>query len=174
MPSKKREAQLDRDIAAVVGARGRSSHAEKLDADDARMYGSYAFGMEQTKAEALKNARAHGFAAFQLAAVEAGWEAARRDRSYGWESHAVKKRSGLAHATVSTAGPYRVAYGTSDGKRTFRAYDPNTFATLDGAKKHFRAYKRQGLWSWVEDEHGTFVPIEGAKSAKVQQSYPVR
>lgn len=155
--------------------RRRSSHAMKWDKDDALEYGRHAFRMEQLKAEALANARAQGFAEFQLASVETGWEREKSDTVHGGgfsgSSHA--RRRG-AHATMSIEGPYRVAYGTSDGKRTFRVYDPNVFTTLDGARTRFRVYKRQGLWAWIEDEHGTFVPIEGAKSSKVQQHYPVR
>jgi hypothetical protein len=69
---------------------------------------------------------------------------------------------------------YRVAYGTSDGKRAFRDYDPNTFTSLKDAIKRRRFYKRHGFWSWIEDTHGTFVPVEGAKLSNIQKHYPVR
>lgn len=69
---------------------------------------------------------------------------------------------------------YRVAYGTSDGAKTFRAFDSRTVATVEQATKLMRSYKRQGLWAWVEDEQGNFVPVPGAKSERVRKGYPLR
>jgi len=74
-------------------------HATKrstLDRDDARGYGQYAYRMEQTKAQALSGARAEGFGAHHLDAVEEGWEAERRDTIRGGfagdSGHATRKK----------------------------------------------------------------------------------
>jgi len=80
----------------------------------------------------------------------------------------------LGRRAHSTMAGYRVAYGTSGNGRAFRDYDPNTFTSLEDAIKRRRVYKRHGYWAWIEDPSGTFVPVEGAKSAKVQKHYPVR
>lgn len=82
---KKSPAELDREIVAVLSRSSRrADHATiKYDRDDARSFGRYAWRMEQTKAQALANARAEGFAPHQLAAVEEGWEGERRDTRYG-------------------------------------------------------------------------------------------
>lgn len=69
---------------------------------------------------------------------------------------------------------YRVFYGTSDGHKTFAVIDDHKFETIEAATKRMRAYKRQGLWTWVEDDQGNFVPVPGAKSAKIRKSYPLR
>jgi len=71
---------------------------------------------------------------------------------------------------------YRVAYGTSESLagKTFRAFDDASFSTIEAATKRMRAYKRQGFWSWVEDDHGKFVPVPGAKSERVRRGYPLR
>ena len=89
--AKKSPAQLDREIATVLE---RSSHATKggYDKDDARAFGRYACRMEQTKAKTLSNARAEGFRADQLSAVEDGWEAEKRDTIHGgYSSHATRR-----------------------------------------------------------------------------------
>lgn len=69
---------------------------------------------------------------------------------------------------------YRVAYGTSGGGRTYRVYDERTLDNLEHAKKLMRAYKRQGLWTWIEDEQGNFVPVPGAMRESVRKGYPPR
>jgi hypothetical protein len=67
-----------------VGRAGSGSHATiKLDRDDARMFGRYARRMDQTRAQALANARSEGFTTQQLGAVEEGWEAERLDTEHG-------------------------------------------------------------------------------------------
>lgn len=69
---------------ARYGGRIKHNHATvKHDRDDARMFGRYARRMEQTRAQALANARAEGFAAHQLGAVEEGWEDERHDTARG-------------------------------------------------------------------------------------------
>lgn len=92
-------------------SRGRSSHATiKYDRDDAREFGVYAYRMEQTKAQAQANARAQGFAAHLLDAVEAGWDAERRDTIHGGfvgSSHATRRR---ADVEVDTSA-YRRTHG---------------------------------------------------------------
>jgi len=69
---------------------------------------------------------------------------------------------------------FRVAYGTNAWGQTFRVYDEATFPTLSLATKRMRHYKRAGFWSWVEDVHGNFIPVPGAKRASVRNSYPTR
>lgn len=89
---------------------------------------------------------------------------------------AIRRRNhvgGVGYSPIRLDG-YRVAYGTSAGLKTYRAFDPNTFPSIDSAIKRFRVYKRQGLWAWVEDEQGNFVPIEGAKKENVRKGYPLR
>lgn len=81
------------------GGQGRRDHATiKLDNDDARMFGRYARRMEQTRAQALVNARTEGFAEHQLGAVEEGWHAERSDTIHGGfpsadSSHATRRRA---------------------------------------------------------------------------------
>lgn len=81
------------------GGRGRRDHATiKLDSDDARMFGRYARRMEQTRAQALVNARTQGFAEHQLGAVEEGWHAERSDTIHGGfpsadSAHATRRRA---------------------------------------------------------------------------------
>jgi hypothetical protein len=99
--AKKTSKQLNAEIASSLA--GRTAHASihasmKYDRDDARAYGVYAYRMEQTKAEALANAKAEGFAAHQLGAVEDGWDAERRDTIHGGftgSSHATKKKPAI-------------------------------------------------------------------------------
>jgi hypothetical protein len=69
---------------------------------------------------------------------------------------------------------YRVAYGTSDARGVFRAFDERSFATVEAAAKVMRAYKRRAYWTWVEDDRGSFVPVPGAKSERVRKGYPLR
>jgi len=69
---------------------------------------------------------------------------------------------------------YRVAYGTSDARGVFRAFDARSFATVEAAAKVMRAYKRQAYWTWVEDDQGNFVPVAGAKSERARKAYPLR
>lgn len=71
-------------------------------------------------------------------------------------------------------GGYRVAYGTSGGGKTYRVYDERTLDNLEHAKKLMRSYKRQGFWTWIEDDQGNFVPVPGAMRESVRKSYPVR
>jgi len=71
-------------------------------------------------------------------------------------------------------GGYRVAYGTSDARGTFRVFDEHVFQTIEAATKRMRGYKRQGLWTWVEDEQGNLVPVPGAKTERVRKGYPLR
>ena len=81
------------------GGQGRRDHATiKLDNDDARMFGRYARRMEQTRAQALVNARTEGFAEHQLGAVEEGWHAERSDTIHGGfpsadSSHATRRQA---------------------------------------------------------------------------------
>lgn len=104
--TKKTPAQLDREIAHSLAGRS-SSHSTKSDAydkDDARRFGQYAYRMEQTKAQALASAKAEGFAAHHLGAVEDGWEGERRDTVHGGfagTSHATRRkvRGRSSHAT---------------------------------------------------------------------------
>jgi hypothetical protein len=94
---------------ASYGGRGRDSHATvKHDRDEARMFGRYARRMEQTKAQALANARAEGFAAHQLGTVEEGWEAEGLDTIHGGfagSSHATQRQVEL------DTGVYRRTHG---------------------------------------------------------------
>lgn len=69
---------------------------------------------------------------------------------------------------------YRVAYGTSGGGKTYRAFDDRTVDTIEQATKLMRSYKRRGFWTWVEDEQGNFIAVPGAKSEKIRKSYPLR
>ncbi len=69
---------------------------------------------------------------------------------------------------------YRVAYGTSSGNTTFRVIDPTPFSTIEDATRLMRAYKRRGLWTWIEDDQGNFIPVPGAKSERVRKGYPLR
>jgi hypothetical protein len=69
---------------------------------------------------------------------------------------------------------YRVAFGTSAGNTTFRVVEPTPFATVEDAMRLMRSYKRQGLWTWIEDDQGNFVPVPGAKSERVRKGYPLR
>ena len=69
---------------------------------------------------------------------------------------------------------YRVAYGTSAGNTTFRVVEPTPFTTVEDAMRLMRSYKRQGLWTWIEDDQGNFVPVPGAKSERVRKGYPLR
>lgn len=92
---------------ARYGGRAPSSHSTiKLDKDDARMFGRYARRMEQTRAQALVNARTEGFAGHQLSAVEDGWEAERADTTHGGHlsddsSHATRRRTQIELDTGS-------------------------------------------------------------------------
>jgi hypothetical protein len=102
----KTRAQLDREIADALSRHGHSTKSSSYDKDDARMFGRYAYRMEQTKAQAQSNAKAEGFAAHHLAAVDDGWEAERRDTVHGGfagTSHATRRkargRSRSSHAT---------------------------------------------------------------------------
>jgi hypothetical protein len=54
---------------------------------------------------------------------------------------------------------YRVIYLT----RARRTLAPPVFETLERATQYMRALKRRGLTAWVETEHGTFIPVPGAK-----------
>src|SRR5271154_3961545 len=69
---------------------------------------------------------------------------------------------------------YRVAYGTSAGNTTFRVIEPTPFSTIEEATRLMRAYKRRGLWAWIEDDRGNFIPVPGAKSDRVRKGYPLR
>jgi hypothetical protein len=99
----KTKAQLDREIAEVLNKpgseRSERRHSTKLDRDDARMFGRYARRMEQTKAQALANARSEGFGAHQLDAVEEGWEAERRDTGWGTDTRSTSYVGFPQHAT---------------------------------------------------------------------------
>lgn len=54
---------------------------------------------------------------------------------------------------------YRVAY-LVHAKRTWA--DPK-FESIDRAIRYMKALKSRGLTAWVEDEHGNFIPVHGAK-----------
>lgn len=131
---------------ARYGGRGRSSHSTvkydsddarhstvKYDRDDARMFGRYARRMEQTRAQALVNARAEGFGAHHLGAVEEGWEAECSDTIHGGSpsgdsSHATRRRTkkrgntvaDVSHARRRARAPRVTPY------RINRAYPVNT------------------------------------------------
>jgi len=94
--SKKTTAKkLDRDIAEALhkkhGAGCGCAHATeaagwKHDRDDAQLFGRSGAQQGHTKAETLKYASEYGFTSKLLRdAVSDGWEAEKRDRSYGWE-----------------------------------------------------------------------------------------
>ena len=105
---------------ARYGGRVRSGHATiKLDSDDARMFGRYARRMEQTRAQALVNARTEGFAAHQLGAVEEGWEAERSDTTHGGHPSGDS-----AHATPGASQERRSPYGLPYQPHTCRAACP--------------------------------------------------
>jgi len=110
---KKTPAQLDREIAEAIGgcrecahgSRGHS-HATKLDRDDARRFGRDAYRMERTKAQARSDARSEGFGAWQLDAVEEGWDAERRDTrggGFAGTSHATRRKA-RSHAAKKISG----------------------------------------------------------------------
>lgn len=180
---------------ARYGGRVRSGHATiKLDSDDARMFGRYARRMEQTRAQALVNARAEGFADHQLGAVEEGWEAERDETSRGGfpsEDHATRRRSGVAgtaHARRRARAPRVTAYRlhlTPDELRALE-FARGRYAWPDMLSAHTAenggvAFTESEMWQWVDDVdsdagggHSPFPLASPALSAKLQSFYDSR
>lgn len=171
---------------ARYGGRGRSSHAAiKHDRDVARMFGRYARRMEQTRAEALANARAEGFAAHQLGAVEEGWEAERQDTIHGGFA-------GSSHATIYGArkmraprvAPYRIKL-TPDELRAVE-FARGRYAWPDMLSAHAAedgsvAFTESEMWQWTDDVdsdmaggHSPFPLASGVFVDKLQRFYDSR
>jgi hypothetical protein len=95
-PAHARKKQLDRDIAESLhkkhGPGCGCAHATeaagwKHDRDDAKLFGRSGAQQGHTKAVTLKFASEYGFSSTSLRdAVAEGWEAEKRDRTFGWES----------------------------------------------------------------------------------------
>ncbi len=83
------------------------------------MFGRHAHRMEQTRAQALANARSEGFSAHQLDAIEDGWDAERRDTTHGGfagSSHATRRQ---VEVDTSVYRRYHGAEPRGSGNWTF-------------------------------------------------------
>jgi hypothetical protein len=162
---------------ARYGGRGHSSHSTiKHDSDEARMFGRYARRMEQTKAQTLANARAEGFAAHQLGAVEEGWEAERSDTAHGGfadSSHATRRQAQVTKAPSRKRG--RSVADLSHARRRGRAprvtpyrlnLTPDELRAVEFARGRYAwpdmlsahadedgsvAFTESEMWQWTDD-----------------------
>lgn len=170
---------------ARYGGHAPRSHATiQLDRDDARSFGRYARRMEQTRAQALDNARAEGFGAHQLAAVGEGWDAERQDTIHGGfpgTSHAMRRQAARKMRAPRTT-PYRIKL-TPDELRAVefargRYAWPDMLAVL-AAEDGSVAFTESEMWQWVDDVDsdagsGHFPLASGALAAKLQRFYDSR
>jgi hypothetical protein len=189
---------------ARYGGRVRSGHATiKLDSDDARMFGRYARRMEQTRAQALVNARTEGFAAHQLGAVEEGWEAERSDTTHGGHpsgdsAHATRRQAPLrkgdrsvvdvSHARRKARAPRVTAYRINLTPAELRALEfaSGRYAWPDMLSAHAHedgsvAFTESEMWQWADDVdsdaeggHSPFPLASGALVEKLQRFYDSR
>ncbi len=72
--------------------------------------------------------------------------------------HARKEEREHAAMFKPLAG-YRVAYDIKGERNVVEG----SYQTLEAAQKLRNAYNRRGLWAWIEDDDGNFVPVKGAK-----------
>ena len=125
------------------GGQGRRDHATiKLDNDDARMFGRYARRMEQTRAQALVNARTEGFAEHQLGAVEEGWHAERSDTIHGGFPSAHS-----SHATRRQA--LHGGFPSADSSHATRRRAPIKLDTSVYRRLHGAEPRGSGNWTFV-------------------------
>jgi hypothetical protein len=174
---------------ARYGGRGasarRGSHAAiKFDTDDARMFGRHAKQLGQTRAQTLVNARTEGFAAAQLGAVEAGWEAEHSDTMHGGypsadSSHAVRRRARaprvVAYEILFTPGELQAieyAMGRYSWPDMLSAHADDTGAV---------GFTEGEMWQWADDVdkdaeggHSLFPLTSPAFAEKLQRFYDSR
>jgi len=165
-------------------ARSGNHSTVKLDKDDAWEFGRYAKRMGQTHAQALVNARAEGFAAYQLGAVEEGWEAEHSDTLHGGfpsadSSHAVRRKARAPRVTA-----YRINL-TPDELRAIELAR-GRYAWPDMLSAHMAedgsvAFTEREMWQWVDDVdsdaeggHSSFPLASPAFAEKLQRFYDAR
>jgi hypothetical protein len=178
---------------ARYGGRVRSSHSTiKLDSNDARMFGRYARRMEQTRAQALVNARTAGFAEHQLGAVEEGWEAERSDTTHGGypsddSSHATRRQAPL-HARRKARAPRVARYHINFTPDELRALEfaSGRYAWPDMLSAHAHedgsvALTESEMWQWADDVdsdmeggHSSFPLASRPLAEKLQRFYDSR
>jgi len=167
------------------GGRTRGDHAAiKLDKDDARMFGRQAQRLRQTRAQTLANARAEGFAAHQLGAVEEGWESERSDTQQGGfpsgdSAHATRRKARAQRVTA-----YHINF-TPEERRAL-VFASGRYSWPDMLSAHLDengsvAFTESEMWQWVEDVdrdaeggHSHFPLASGAFAEKLQRFYDAR
>lgn len=176
-------AQLAREIAAAL-ARPTVHAATKFDRDDARRFGRYARRMEQTRTQALDNARAEGFGTHQLAAVGEGWDAEQQDTIHGGfpdTSHATRRQAARKMRAPRTT-PYRLKL-TPDELRAVEfargRYAWPDMLAVHAAEDGSVAFTESEMWQWTDDVDsdsgsGHFPLASGALAAKLQRFYDSR
>lgn len=148
---KKSRVQLDREIKEVL-SRSRSSHSTKYDRDDAHMFGQYAYRMEQTKAQALSNARSEGFGSYLFEAVEKGWDDERQDTIAGGFAHATRRKKASKKAPRPT--PYRIQLTPAEMAAVHFAQGRYSWADMlasHAAEDGSVAFTESEMWQWVDD-----------------------